>query len=62
VTFLSNLPEFEIPVSSATELENKTIDEKVRGQMVFEVIGKGEGNIRIRVKSIALDDNKRIMS
>lgn len=53
-------PQFEVPVTISNELQNYTIDDKISGQMVYEVVGKSENTVRIRVKSLSIKPKKRI--
>ena len=53
------LPEFDFPVSLSGELEEKELDARIQGNLTFEVIGKSENEVRVRVKGITLK-TKRI--
>ena len=53
------LPEFDYPVNLSGELDAKELSDRIQGTMTFEVIGKSENEVRVRIKGITLK-TKRI--
>jgi len=58
---LDNSPQFEVWNSIASGIDAKTIDDRVELNITYEVIGKSETDVHIRVKSInVIEAQKRI--
>ena len=55
----NRMPEIEFPLSMSAELEDMTVDDRVSAILSFEVVGKDETSIDIKVNSITFRDNKR---
>jgi len=54
------LPEVEVPVEMALDLEEMSVDDDVSALVSFKVIGKSENETKILVKSFIVKSTKRI--